>query len=279
MIHCVYKMKHTNHRAFTLIELLVVISIVAVLMSVLLPAIQKARRQAKEVVCSNNLKQIAIGMNMYATGHSGQYMSRSAQGPRMIYKGEGTKDPDIRDSLINHIAGNTKGVFFCPAISASGVNHGQKQGEGCPCHPLPSLSDKDKKYAEYFWLGAGAFGGVPITYQVGYNIFGGLQGQGSNRNYYSWEDSGNANTTEAPKIAGSSKDVIAADIQEAWPDKMGSFTRPYRSNHALQWEASAADGMEFRGSNAAYGDGSVQKHKVIEYGLWRKVGTTAFFGY
>jgi prepilin-type N-terminal cleavage/methylation domain-containing protein len=135
-------------RGFTLVELLVVIGIIAVLISILLPTLNRARESAKRTQCLSNLRQVAVLLNMYANsnrqqipvgGWAGGAPGREAAEANNYNITYVTSTPPDAESKVGRYvalgllikaglvredkAGGSATIFFCPTL-AGDIYHG-----------------------------------------------------------------------------------------------------------------------------------------------------------
>jgi prepilin-type N-terminal cleavage/methylation domain-containing protein len=106
---------------FTLVELLVVIAIIALLMSIMMPTLQKARTAAQAVVCISNMKQQYVVQSAYAANNDGQFPKNGGNFPNYHHIASATKNNypyrvDVYAAYKSYV-GDAK-IFLCPATAS-----------------------------------------------------------------------------------------------------------------------------------------------------------------
>jgi prepilin-type N-terminal cleavage/methylation domain-containing protein len=112
------KLQREFERGFTLIELLVVISVIALLMGILIPVLNRAKGQARKVACQSNMRQIATTISTYESDNLYDFRANE----RWYFK-NGTADhahewqPRFTQDIMNSGLLPDRKIFFCPSVS------------------------------------------------------------------------------------------------------------------------------------------------------------------
>jgi len=110
-------LKGKSRSGFTLVELLVVIAIIALLLSIMIPSLRKAKAIAARTVCSHNLKQINLAADFYLNEHDNVYPCAedpvSTEPAYWLWMGRGWRS-FVEPYLGGSIDANNPSVLFCP---------------------------------------------------------------------------------------------------------------------------------------------------------------------
>jgi prepilin-type N-terminal cleavage/methylation domain-containing protein len=173
-------------RAFTLIELLVVIAIIAILAAILLPVLSAAQERSRRIDCVNNLRQIGLGMIVYAGDYNDYVVSAlpavSTNYPPTTmqpYNQTALTPPEAgtaKDVNLDMTATNTANIWCCPDLAGYGTSYNANSG-----------------------------GPVGPQWQIGYQYFGGI---------YWWYNSYYVGKSASPVKLSASKPlwVLASDL-------------------------------------------------------------------
>jgi len=121
--------KSRQRTGFTLIELLVVVSIIALLVSILLPALSGAKNKSQQVKCAANMRGLLQGLNMYTSEWDGFFPPNGIVFPKPGPFGNGVSDQQKwkleQGALLERYANNDKRLFLCPTDDMQRAQAGQ----------------------------------------------------------------------------------------------------------------------------------------------------------
>lgn len=236
--------------AFTLVELLVVIAIIGVMVGLLLPAVQAAREAARRMSCSNNMKQIGLGIQMYHDGFNALPPSSFALSVATLTNRPASWMVRILPYIEQSAAYEGTKFDDCDFSNRSGVNTSWRAYHNlvvptylCPSSPLP-VTRNDTPTAGTIALGApnplvtqiACYAGVAGEYGVGPSVWNGYNARADYNGSIIPVDSLNSRPLKLASVldglsntlvvgeTGNWKTVIdAAGAQTTYDDRAGNY--------------------------------------------------------
>jgi len=244
-------MYNQKQKAFTLIEILVVISVVALLMAVLVPALAAARSRTQGLVCKSNLRQLLIASIGYATENDGFYVPAAS---------------DMWDSAGLHRWHGVRDALDKPFDAGRGPLSGYLADGRVKKCPAKVGFVKGQDWNINFEQGCGGYG-YNMTY-IGSRIW-----QCGINNVQAWKDA-YARTTRMTEIAGPGETLMFADAAMANDESSlieYSFAEPpftvYNGQTVTSFYMSPSIHFRHRNrANIGWADGHIEPHEMAKFG-------------
>jgi prepilin-type N-terminal cleavage/methylation domain-containing protein/prepilin-type processing-associated H-X9-DG protein len=149
--------RHSGARGFTLVELLVVIGIIGVLIGLLLPALSKAREQAKQVGCMSNLRQVGYALSMYANQWKGWIYPpslganrpRDERWPVHVFK-PAVWNPPVMKCPSDDEPQEDHSYLLNDHIQQRGIKFGSKRLAGLTASDIIIMGEKRSDWNDYY---------------------------------------------------------------------------------------------------------------------------------
>jgi prepilin-type N-terminal cleavage/methylation domain-containing protein/prepilin-type processing-associated H-X9-DG protein len=261
---------------FTLIELLVVIAIIALLLSILTPALRRVKAMGIRLVCSNNIKQNSMALLIYGTTNN-DYLPLQTLGDFLHDVSYATSD------MIIKLGGTTKGTFYCPSTK-KWDRGGDKAlywqwSQAYPLGPPPKNNygpepdtEREEEYrvTGYFWMLTYYNEDLAIDTDGAYGLGRGWEPEGKHTWLYKTTHYSNGKGELGPPVRNPSAvpfvtdqiftddddtDYRECDFSGTMLGGMGDiFLIPDVSNHL--------EGTKVRGGNIGFLDGHVEWRKI-----------------